>query len=362
MHRAGGGGERDGVGPAAAAEVVVIGRAADRVVERAADHVLDLCDRVGAVAGRRPGREIDDDRPGGARVRDGVGAEPAGQDVVARPAHQRVGPGPAVERVGAGPAGQVVGEAGADRRLDARQRVGALAGGGVGGEVHLHRPARRRVRDGVGAARTRDEVGAGVAAERVVVCGAQHVLEAGDRVGADVRAGRGAAVEVDRHARGRGLRAQRVRAAAAREVVVAWPALDRVRTLVAVQGVGLRAADEVLGPHDRVGALPGRTVVAEVGGDARRRALEADGVDAVARQDDVVARAEVADRVVAAVGADHVVARRAAEGLARRRAVDGAGQGLPVRHAPDPGVADDVGRCRAVVIHGEQHPGSAGMS
>ena len=55
-----------------------------------------------------------------------------------------------------------------------------------------------------------------------------------------------------------------------------------------MQDVGLRAADEVLGSHDRVGALPDaesspRSAVMPDAG-----ALEADGVDAVARKDDVV--------------------------------------------------------------------------
>ena len=362
-------------------------RAAEDHVEHVVGGGADDAQRVGA------GAAVDDVGAVAEGEDEAVVAEAARQDVVAGAAGQRIVAGPAVDAVGPGAAGQdVVARPAADR---------VVAAAGI---------------DGVVAALAVDDIDAAVAGDGVAALAADHVLDAGQRVGAGLGAGRGRGRH---HRAGRGCRqvvgvdagaavvgvvavadaghepvvvgpavhrvvagpaGQRIGADVAVERVVAGPARERVVVEAAVDGVGkiVAGAGEAARADEGQGLDVGRQRVAveiglhRVGALARvldhlvAGVVDEVGVVAEPARHGVGAEAAV-EPVVAGAAVEQIVAAEPVEDVGAALAEDlvlpvGADEGVGTVGAEDQ-VADHLGGRRGHRLHralvvgvGDQHP------
>ncbi len=135
----------------------------------------------------------------------------------------------AVEHVGGRGAGDRVVEAGAVGVLEVEQRVGAGAvDADLGGEVEHHAGGHRIVAHGVDAGAAVEHVGCAVTGDRVVAAAGGDVLDAAERIGADLVAERDMTRQVDHDRLRRVHIGSEVHAVPTEELIVATVADERV--------------------------------------------------------------------------------------------------------------------------------------
>ena len=362
----------NGVVAGTAGQRVGAGIADQHVVKRAAGDGLDpgqrIALRIAAAAGL--GREVDAHAGAGCGIIRGIEAvaadqristRAADQHVIARSAPQRIVARAADQHIVAGAAGQHVGAVIAAQHvvvtragqvLDRNQRIAlrVAARRGAGGQIDPHGVVRIRIIGGVdadpavqhvGAAATGKDIVARPAAQRlaggragdaVVIGGADHHLDAGQRVAlriaADIYPGR--QVDGDRRVRraivsgiGPVAAQQRIRARTTDQRIVARPARQRVGGGVAGQHVVETAAryrfDTTQPIALGIAAMPGAGGEVDLHPGLRTRIIRR--IEACAALQQIGARA-ARQHIVARTADQRIAARAAGDRVVARAAVD----------------------------------------